>query len=253
MKITFGQYINNPLGEKNSVITNRGMYQKMYRDKLDKILLREGGKVKYTLYTDKNNYYVYFKIPSEVIDKFYYDTIIEFYTNDPIVAKSQSLKDYNVRFYSNDPSFVYTFAHAFIKHDLFIKDLTTKMSKLAVKEKAKEKNPGNLVGYVKSLFFAYLLMGDYGLFSKTLYSYNAEKYNKSKLLKLIDHADNKIKARQEAEDAERKKRKREKANEERFTNRNITTSSTKPTLGIKKTKSVGTVGRSKTTSKIKKV
>ena len=53
MKITYTQYINNPLGERNSVITNRGMYQKMYRDKLDKILLREGGRVNYKLYKSK--------------------------------------------------------------------------------------------------------------------------------------------------------------------------------------------------------
>lgn len=253
MKITFAQYINNPLGEKSSVITNRGMYQKMYRDKLDKILLREGGKVKYNLYTSKDKYYVHFKIPSEVIDKFYYDTIIEFYTTDSIKAKSDSLKDYYVKFYSNDPAFVYTFAHAFIKNELFITDLTPKMSKEAVKNVAKEKNPKNLVGYVKSLFFAYLLIGDYGLFSKTLYKHNADKYNRTKLLKLVDHADTKIKDRQEADEKERKKQKRNKVNADRFTDRDIRTKSSSAIKGIGKTKIVGSVNKTKTTNKIKKI
>ena len=253
MKITYAQYINNPLGEKSSVITNRGMYQKMYRDKLDKILLREGGKVKYTLYTDKENYYIHFKIPSEVVDKFYYETIIEVYTTDPIKAKSESLKDYFVRFYSNDPAFVYTFAHAFIKNDLFITDMTPKMSKDAVKNVAREKNPKNLVGYVKSLFFAYLLIGDYGLFSKTLYNHTAEKYNKTKLLKLIDHADNKIKARQEAEEIQRKKQRREKENSERFTGRDISSKNTSMIKVVNKTKLVGKTNTVKTVGRIKRV
>ena len=252
MNITYTQYINNPLGEKNSVITNRGMYQKMYRDKLDKILLREGGKVEYTLYRSKENYYIHFKIPSEAIDKFYYDTIIEFYTTDPIKAKSQSLKDYYVRFYSNDPAFVYTFAHAFIKNDIFIKDLLPKMTKESVKNVAKEKNPNNLVGYVKSLFFAYLLIGDYGLFSKTLYDHKGERYNKSKLLKSVAHAKDKVKDRQEAEEKERQKR--IKQNRDRFTGRESSKSSeTKQARGIVKTKKVSTVGKVNSVRKTKKI
>lgn len=253
MKITFTQYINNPLGEKSSVITNRGMYQKMYKEKLDKILLREGGKVKYTLYTSKENYYIHFKIPSEVVNKFYYDTIIEFYPPDAIKAKSDSLRDYYVKFYSNDPAFVYTFAHAFIKNDLFIEDLTPKMSKESVKNVAKEKNPKNLVGYVKSLFFAYLLIGDYGLFSKTLYNHNAEKYNKTKLLKLIEHADDKIKARQEAEEKQKKTQQREKNNSERFDGRNNKSKNSSSSKLITKTKVVNRTGTVKKVGRIKKV
>lgn len=252
MKITFTQYINNPLGEKTSVVTNRGMYQKMYRDKLDKILLREGGKVKYILYKDKDKYYVHFKIPSEVIDKFYYDTVIEFYTTDPIKAKSVSLKDYYVRFYSNDPAFVYTFAHAFIKNDIFIKDLEPKMTRESVKNVAKEKNPKNLVGYVKSLFFAYLLLGDYGLFSKTLYENTGEKYSKTRILKTVEHAKDKVRDRQEAEEKERKKRNREKENSNRFSTKQASVASSN-TRGVTKTKSIGTTNRTKTVRKTKKV
>lgn len=252
MNITFSQYINNPLGEKNSVITNRGMYQKMYRDKLDKILLREGGKVKYNLYKNKDKYYVHFKIPSEVIDKFYYDTVIEFYTNDSVKSKSISLKDYYVRFYSNDPAFVYTFAHAFIKNGIFITDLESKMTKESIKKVAKEKNPKNLVGYVKSLFFAYLLLNDYGLFSKTLYDHTAEKYSKTKLLKNIDHAKDKIRDRREAEEKERKRKNRKKSNSDRF---NIKQASpdTKSALGIKKTKSIATSNTIKSVKKTRKI
>lgn len=250
MKITYAQYINNPLGEKNSVITNRGMYQKIYKDKLDKILLREGGRVKYTLYKNKDRYFIHFKIPSEVVNKFYYDTVIEFYTDDPLREKSPSLRDYYVRFYSNDPAFCYTFGHAFIKNGIFITDLLPKMMNEVRRQTAKEKNPNNLVGYVKSLFFAYLLIGDYGLFSKTLYDRTADTYSKTRLLGLVEHAKDKIKKRQEEEEKERKKRVREKTNNERFTRDNNTKAAKNSSISkvakiVPKAKSVGMVKKSK--------
>lgn len=252
MKITYTQYINNPLGERNSVITNRGMYQKMYRDKLDKILLREGGRVKYKLYKSKNRYYIHFKIPSEVINKFYYDTVIEFYTDDPLKEKSVSLRDYYVRFYSNDPAFCYTFGHSFIKNELFVTDLLPKMMREVRRTVAKEKNPKNLVGYVKSLFFAYLLIGDYGLFSKDIYDRTAEKYNKNKLLGLIEHAEDKIRKRKEEEEKERKKRARQKENDNRFNRENTTksTSSSKNIINTKNVNKIKSVRKSRRTKRI---
>lgn len=253
MKITYTQYINNPLGEKNSVITNRGMYQKMYRDKLDKILLREGGKVKYNLYKSKDEYYIHFKIPSEVIDKFYYDTVIEFYTDDALKKRSPSLRDYNVKFYSNDPAFVYTFAHAFIKNNIFITDLESKMTKESVNKVAKEKNPKNLVGYVKSLFFAYLLIGDYGLFSKAIFDKTASKYSKTKILKDVEHAKDKIRKRQEEEEKKRKEENRKKENESRFSGKEGTTSPTKPSRNVIKTKTVSSAAKTKNSRRVKKI
>jgi len=199
MKMTFDQYIANPMGIKNAVYSNREMYRNLYSEKLDKIIVREVGKIKYKLYTSKDDrYFVHLKIPSEVIKNFYYDTVIEFYTDQSGVSVSKSLKDYYIRFYSNDPSFVYTFAYAMIKNELFIKDLVPRMSKEAVKKVASEKNPKAEVGYVKSIYFAYLLMRNYSLFDKLLYSTYGENYDKKILLKNIIHADEKVKARQEA-------------------------------------------------------
>lgn len=252
MKITYAQYINNPLGEKSSVVTNRGMYQKLYREKLDKILLREGGKVKYTLYKSKENYYIHFKIPSEVVEKFYYDTVIEFYTDDGLKQKSSSLKDYYVKFYSNDPAFVYTFGHAFIHNKIFIEDLLPKMSKEAIKDVAKVKNPKNLVGYVKSLFFAYLLIGDYGLFAKSIYDKSGESYNKNKLIKEVEHASKKIEARKQEGEKQQKKKRREKNNEERFSGKNIV-NKINPIKNVKTTKKVSSIGRTKTIKSTKKI
>lgn len=250
MKMTFDQYINNPMGIKNAVFSAREMYRNLYTEKLNTILVREVGKVKYMLYMSKktDKYYVYMKIPSEVIANFYYDVVIEFYTEDSGIKLSKTLKEYNIKFYSNDPSFVYTFAHAMLKNNLFIKDLTPRMSKEAVKNVAKEKNPKSEIGYVKSIYFTYLLMKNYGLFNKVIFQNEARDYSVKELLLQIDHADNKIQARQEAQKELSKsnkiKRKKEKESNN-INNREITvpfSNTPKSTQKIKKVNSVGKIG-----------
>lgn len=198
--ITYEDYIKNPMSRDNAVFSHREMYASLYRDKLDKIMVRENGEVKYYLYTDnlKGKYYVHIKIPSEVVPSFYYDVVVELSPGaSPSTAITRTIKDYNVRFYSNDPSFVFTFAHAFLENGLFIEELKSKMSKEAIKNVAKEKNPSNQVGYVKSLYFAYLLMKDRGLFDKIKFESEANKFSLSQLLNNIEDADSKIAKRQE--------------------------------------------------------
>lgn len=243
MKMTFDEYIQNPMGKDNAVISNRTMYRNLYQSKLDRILVREAGKIDVKTYHDGKRYLCYLKIPSEVIKEFYYDVVIEF--TPPKGITGTDLKKYNVRFYSNDPSFAYTFTYAFRKNDLLIKDLEDKLSKKALKNPAKEKNPHNQVGYVKSLYFAYLIMSKRGYFSKLRY---VDKFGLSALKKQIMNADEKIKLRQEAAEHKGKEAKKEKI-------KRIAEKPTAPEIPIKP--KIGKVGNiksiSKTTSSIKKV
>lgn len=206
MEMTFDQYIQNPMGVANAVISNRNMYRILYSEKLDKILVREAGNIEHYLYKDGDKYIAYLKIPSEVVDDFYYDVLIEFRPPKSAITGT-TLKDYLVRFYSNDPSFVFTFAHAFLKNNMFFTEYSDRMSKKALKEVAKEKNPKNQVGYVKSLYFAYLYMSKHGLFNKIRY---IDNYNEAATKREVMPADRKIEQRQEAQqkiDKEKKKAK----------------------------------------------
>ena len=251
MDMTFHDYIQNPMGRENAVISNRTMYRNLYQDKLDKILVREAGKIDIKAYHVGKRYICYLKIPSEVVDKFYYDVLIEFRPPKGILPEAD-LSKYLVRFYSNDPSFVYTFTHAFVKNDLFFKDFENKMSKKAIRERGKEKNPADQVGYVKSLYFAYLIMSKRGYFSKTKY---VDKYSKASLDREIEHADKKIKDRQEA--AEKKSKEKRK---ERQTTRKVSSPSNLPQPGpvmsgirnVATTRKVGSVGRVNTIKKTKR-
>jgi len=253
MEMTFDDYISAPMGKNNAVISHREMYRNLYKDKLDAILLRERGKVKYELYTSKNKFYVHMHVPSEVVPEFYYDTVIEFYTDNSAYKTSRTISNYNVRFYSNDPSFVYTFAYSMLKNKMFIKDLVPRMSKQAVKNAAKERNPKNTLGYVKSIYFTYLLMKKYGLFNKINFKAYGKKYNQKVLLKNIVHADTKIKNRQiEAEKiSAKKKSEKKKAKRKKTQNtKSITTNNNTKVAKTTKRISASNTNRSKTAKRI---
>jgi len=249
--MSFDKYIDNPNGGA-TVITNRKMYKDMYQAKFDKILLREQGDIQFKVYhqSDANDtYYIHFKIPSEPIANFYYDVVIQLSTKVNEKKANDSLRQYMVRFYSNDPAFVYTFVHAFAKHDIFIKDCEPKMSKTALRTKARTKNPNDDIFYVKSLYFAYLAMERYGLFYRHNLDRLSNKYSKHALVDSIEHADKKIKARQEEGEKLSKKEERYK---ERGNSHGNNNSGGNRSTSIKKVSTVKTAKTVRTTRNVKR-
>ena len=116
MKMTFDEYIKNPMGKDNSVFSKRGMYKDLYTGKFDAILAREAGNIDFMLYkSDDSKYTIHIKIPSEVVEKFYYDVVIEFSTKEKFDFVRPTLSNYDVKFFSNDPAFVFTFAYSYVE------------------------------------------------------------------------------------------------------------------------------------------
>lgn len=191
--MTFKEYITNPSGIGTAVMSHRKMYEDLYHTKWKLIMTRENGKIDYTIYKTKDAFYFHIKVPSEVVDKFYYDVVVKIKYS----STSNNLENEPVQFFSNDPSFNYTFAHAFAKHNLHIKELEPKMSKLALHNVAKEKNPQDTIGYVKSLYFAYIAMKEKGLFNKLKVSLEAKQFIPKIFLATIEHTDIKVQERQE--------------------------------------------------------
>lgn len=261
IQMTYNDYIINPFGHSAvmSSITRESV-RKNYSERFDTILLRENGKVEYNLYKDskKNEYYIYIKIPSEVIKKFYYDVVIKFYTDADVKENGRSLSQYYVQFFSNDPAFTFTYAHTFIDAGLFIKDLLPKTTTEALKYKASIKNPKNETGYVKSLYFAYLYIKNHGLFSQSTFDI-AEEYNADILINQIEDADDKIRKRQEAGDKLEKQERKEKENPTSpvRTSRNINTNSfitnTKTTGNIKTVKKISGKSNTKFVKTVKRI
>lgn len=202
MKMTLEQYIQNPMGKNNGVFTGymREAAKSSYTDKFNKLMLREHGNVYYKLFKNEklNKYYMYIKVPSEVVRKFYYDVVLEFSTDSDVKEAGRNLLKYNVKFFSNDPSFVYTYAYVFKRDSLLINELQSKMSKIALSESPKIKNPKKEVGYIKSLYFAYLIIKAKNLNSLTKFDTECTEIDWGWLNNNVENADSKIKKRQDA-------------------------------------------------------
>lgn len=257
MEMSFRQYIDNPMGKKNAVFSQRDVYKALYTDKFDKLLLREAGKINFTLYIDKatDRYIIHIKIPSETCKNFYYDAVICFFSNDPKAKSSSTLQDYNVKFFSNDPAFVFTYLRVFLKLDLFFEDMKPKSSKLALTEDPKEKNPFGIPGYSKILYFAYLFMKQKNLFAKHMYLSYAVPYSVKKLLNNVEHTDDKIADRQKAGEKAAKEKVDQKQEESKST-RTTVPAQYSPSGNIRSTKMVdqtNRVGSIKTSKKTKTV
>ena len=253
--MTFDDYIKNPMGKKNAVFSNMQMYRNMYKQKLDHILLREAGSISFFLYKNGADYLVHIKIPSEVVPKLYYDTVVEFSTINPITRMKTDLKEYDVKFYSNDPSFCFTFAHAFRKHNMFIEMLKPKMSKLALNNVAKERNAGDNVGYVKSIFFLYLIMNSRGLFDKKVFDAYTKSFNKKYFIDSIEHADIKIQQRIEEGNRiqkEKRAKKQQTQTVKREPNDNVISKKENVKQPIKAVTKTKTTNKTKTSSVVKK-
>lgn len=198
----------NPMGKNNAIMSaqTRELQRKVYKSRFDKVLLRENGAIKYTLYydKDKNTYWAHIKTPSESVNKFYYDVVFKFYT-DAKGGNQQDLFKWYFNVFSNDPAFVFTYAYVFNQNKLLIPELLKKMSAQAIKEKPKEKNEKEIVGYDKIIYFAYLILEMRNLNKLKLFKNEAILLSPKKILSEVDNADDKIEDRQSQKVSKRKR------------------------------------------------
>jgi hypothetical protein len=197
--LTMDQYILNPMGKNNAVMNGgaRELLKKSYTAKFDNLLIRERGIINYKFYKDnKNQYWAHIKVPSETVDKFYYDVVFKFFI-DASKGGENDLFKWNIQFFSNDPAFVYTYAHVFYENNLLIPELKSKMSKIAIEQAAKERNPQGNVGYVKTIYFAYLVMKNRNFNKLGRFEGECQPLIAKELLDDIMEADEKIASRQE--------------------------------------------------------
>ena len=241
------------MGQKNSVISHREMYRAMYAEKLDKLYLRENGNINFTVYKHKKGYYIHFKIPSESAEGVYYDTVFQFIAPSTEQELEDNIHNYTVKFFSNDPAFVFTFAYGFMQKDLFIQDLKSKLSKYTKNTPAFERNPDNQVNYVKSFYFAYLIMINKNMFLKVRLDSVAIDYSKSKLLTEVMHADEKIEQVNQGKKDKKKPKKAPELPPDNISDKGANTVNSKQTKYVSKTKTTKKVGKVGTVSKVKRI
>ena len=196
------EYIRNPMGKGNAVYSQRFVYEELYTKKFNLLIAREAGiwKTQCIIANDKE-YYFYIQIPSESVEHFFWDTVIQFTTKDGELEKSPSLKNYDIKFFSNDPAFMFNFARAFDKNHMLIEKLKKNIPKTAFKLESKVRNPQGIVGYVKSLYFAYLYIKLRGLYSKPVWRDNKSQLSIGELSNRIVPTDRKLELYNEAKNA----------------------------------------------------
>lgn len=191
MRIKLSEYIKNPEGGRAHAVGQAEAVAAIYQKKFDMMMLKSTGNVRHFIYKakDESRYMIYLKIPSESIEELTYDVVIDFYTTDDPVKKEMNLNNYWVRFFSNDPNFVFTYSYVFKTNGLLIPELHDKFKMLDTKPKVT--NPNRITGYVKSIYLAYLFIMNRGMMNKSLW-YNAPPIKTSELSRMIMDCSKKI-------------------------------------------------------------
>lgn len=104
----------------------------------------------------EDSYYIHIKVPSESqkAGKYEYDVVIRFFTDDPSVLKSLSLRAYYIQFFSNSPSFIYKYAALYKKEGYLIDLLYNKLDPDYVNVMPEKTNSDMELSYDKSIYFA---------------------------------------------------------------------------------------------------
>lgn len=192
---TFDGYIKNPAILGNATFQYK-FIEESYSHRFDKTLMREGGSLQYFLYVDKDgNRYLHMKVPSEAVPNFFYDVVIEF-VSSTLTTVLPTLGKNDIKFFSNDPAFVYTYAYAFNIHGLLIDSLKNKLPKECLKSRAVVKNPNANIGNVKSFYFCYFYARLKDLMYKIKWTALEQKLKADTFKTTIQHASDKIADRQ---------------------------------------------------------
>lgn len=167
---TLSNFVNNPLGKGTSVLPNRELIVNDFKRR-KKIMEGEGKKFDVTVY--KNDvtgvYHFHVLVPSETKRKNNYDVVIELSPPEKNGAFQKiALDKYNARFFSNAPSFVFTYAHIMYNNDMGVKFLIKKYAKEVIQKAPEVRNPTGTILYEKSIMFAALtILEDSDYFSES--------------------------------------------------------------------------------------
>lgn len=169
-------FMDNPMGKGSTAIVSR----QLIKDDLTKRFRDLTGRKKISLktYKHKDDFYFHFIIPSESTERNNtYDVVLHFMADNDNKNDS-GIHGYMVRFFSNSPGFTYTYAYAFNLNGLFIEELTDKFDDIIFENPPVTRNPGEIINYEKTTYFACLhLFENTRFFNKLHLNSFSVKYN----------------------------------------------------------------------------
>ena len=148
---TLAEFYKNPVGKGNTsgnISAAKYMFEKRYE-----ILTKQLDKKIPTFIYQENelSYYFHIVIPSDMRD-YDYDVVVHLYTYGE--DASASLANWYCAFFSNCPSFVFTYAYVYNMDGMIIPFLADKIGKKALSTQPDDKNPDLQSGWDKSIYYA---------------------------------------------------------------------------------------------------
>lgn len=187
---TLQEYLDNPMGKGSNAITNRKLIQQDLNNRYE-ILLTRYKDFDYKIYRNGHEYYIHFLIPSESERENTYDVIIHFTMEDENFKNDATIKNYFIKVFSNCPSFTYTYAWVYNDYGMMIPFLRDKYDEIVLKDNPIIRNPGEVINYEKSIYFAcyYIFKHKFFMLNKVWLNSKASKLNIPELRKIIRNTD----------------------------------------------------------------
>lgn len=181
------QYLDNPMG-KGAIIPGKQMILEDLNKRYNKLISEK--EIQCIGYKNGDNYLYHLIIPSESERDNTYDVVLEFIPKDKTDIADEVITNYDIKFFSNCPSFIYTYAYAYNLNGVFIDYLDKKLQKEIFKMPPLVKNPNNTVNFEKSIYYAckYLVENKDHL-TKLYLKSTAKRYNKKEFFNSIRHHD----------------------------------------------------------------
>jgi hypothetical protein len=161
---TLSEFIFSPFNNAGN-LQRDNRYDAMYRKFIseNKIYVKATTKI-------EDSYYYLIKIPSESQkdSKVEYDVVIRFFTDNERDKKSENLRNYYIQFFSNSPSFIYTYAYIYNKRGYLVDTMYRKLDANYIDTPPTKTNADMTLTYDKSIYYAcrYLSSNQFELLGK---------------------------------------------------------------------------------------
>lgn len=201
------QLLQNPTGKFSSYMARR---DKTIEDLDNRYfqLLNKAKTFKFKVYKVKDNYLFHFYIPSEEFpDSLFYNVCVLFESHNELTGSEKTINNHHLKLFSNSPNFMFTYTYALNQNKMIIPFLINKCAKRALTEAPTLRNPIEVYGFEKSIYFACRFIMDNQLNSIFEIENNRFLFNEAKLKSEI--------ATQESKYEEQKRIKKEVAEKKR--------------------------------------
>jgi hypothetical protein len=165
------------------------------------------------VFKEKEDYFIYAKVPSESNDEYpdskpiHYDVVIQLSPPNKASLAWTDIREYDAKVYANIPSFVFTFNYVYHFRRALITMPNGFYTRQAVMERPRVRNPLNLLGIEKSLWFTIFYLDDHKIFKRS--NIDGLLIKGHNLVKLIKEESIKSQDRKLAECEVREKHKRD--------------------------------------------